>query len=252
MWCMLDDEYCDFDLQHGVNGHAHHLKKSLPHTFAHTKLATSIPRSPIPHNNIGLALSRMGDVDGAIAAFQLGLATTEDGAYGRGMIHSNLGHLHQSMSRPDLAIASLEMAIAEGPTIETFCNLGTALIDVGDHARAEQVVRQGIRMAEGERGSEAVSVAMRVLARALMMQESIDQALGVMSELGPGLTSDDFLTAASALARFDVGGALRCLASALRLNPHNPKGEEISAQDAHVLFWCAVLLRFGCTRSVLL
>jgi tetratricopeptide (TPR) repeat protein len=211
------------------------LSLSLSHP---RKFATSIPRSPIPHNNIGLALTRMGDVDGAIAAFHLGLASTEDGAYGRGMIHSNLGHLYQSMSRPDLAIASLEMAIAEGPTIETFCNLGTALIDVGDHARAEQVMRQGLQMVEGERVSEAVIVAMRVLSRALVMQERIDQALGVLSEVGSGLASDDFLFAASALARFDLGGALRCLASALRLNPHSPKGDEISTRDARCFLEC--------------
>lgn len=136
-------------------------------------------RSPIPHNNIGLALSRMGDIQGAITSFQRGLFSTQEGAYGRGMIHGNLGHVYQSISRHDLAISSLQNAISEEPTLEAYCMLGSALIDTGDFAGAQRAVQRGME----EMGAHGSVEARRVLARALIQQGGSDDALDVMAQV---------------------------------------------------------------------
>ena len=102
--------------------------------FGHALAVTK--GNSLAHSNLGLVLFGRGQVDEAIAHFQMALEIQPDYADA----HSNLGHAFLQIGRVDEAIAQFQRALEIQPERESsHYNLGTALIQKGqvDEAIAE-------------------------------------------------------------------------------------------------------------------
>ncbi|MEW6073900.1 MAG: tetratricopeptide repeat protein, partial [Planctomycetota bacterium] len=132
-----------------------------------TAVIDSVPRDVAAWNDLGLARLDRGDIDGAIEAWNRGLAI--DPRYSR--LWSNLGaHQMRSGDFPRAAV-TLERAVEEGPNNPiAHCNLGHALLRLGHHARAARAYERATQLAPG------MSPAWRGLAHALHAQGRRDEA----------------------------------------------------------------------------
>ena len=90
--------------------------------------------------NNAIALSRNGDTDGAIAAYEAILAKTP----GIPLVHHNLGTLYKKKGDAARAQAEMEKAIALDPRfVDGYVGLATLLAETGKRAEAIEAIKKG-------------------------------------------------------------------------------------------------------------
>jgi tetratricopeptide (TPR) repeat protein len=142
------------------------------------------PSSPVPHNNIGLQLMKRGDYEGALAAFEDGLAAAvpEDSS-GIAMVLNNLGLLHRERGDSVAAADALLRAHSLSPSFESGTNHAVALLDAGRPAEALRAIKKAMKLGSSPSGAptkQAAAAAAAVLAVALAMQDRIADAADVV------------------------------------------------------------------------
>ena len=142
------------------------------------------PASPVPHNNIGLQLMKKGDFDGALAAFEDGLAAAApEDVGGIAMVLNNLGLLHRERGDSAAAAAALLRAHTLSPSFESGTNHAVALLDAGRPAEAARAMAKAMKMGSSPGGAptaQAAATAAAVLATALALQDRITDAADVV------------------------------------------------------------------------
>ncbi|MFA7239782.1 MAG: tetratricopeptide repeat protein [Sulfuricellaceae bacterium] len=98
------------------------------------------------HGNLGVVLQDLGQLDGAVASFRRALEINPDFADA----HSNLGHALQELGQPDRAAASCRRALEIKPDYaEAHYNLGNALKEQGQFAEAAASYAQALEIQPG-------------------------------------------------------------------------------------------------------
>lgn len=138
------------------------------------------PDSPIPYNNIGLALMRLGRLEEAQRVFLQGLDSTAEEAFGRGMLLTNLGVLYRQTGKDEEALGVLEDASGMLESVESVINLAQTLIKNGDFAQAEARLESAM-----QKGMESSAVA-QTYAVALAAQGRVLEAARVITKQGGG------------------------------------------------------------------
>lgn len=131
------------------------------------------PNNVVAHNNLGTALTRQGNVKGAIEEFQRAVRLRPDLAQSQ----FNLGNALQSLGQTELAETHLRTAVELGPT----------------HARAQQAL--GITLAMRGENTEAIE-------HLLIAVQGLPDDAGAWQNLASAqLAMDDFLGAITACKR---------------------------------------------------
>ncbi len=95
------------------------------------------------HNNIGIALQRLGDLDGALNSYQIALKLKPDFAEA----HNNIGLVFQKKGLIDIAISSFKNAIKiNSKYLDALNNLGNSLAAKGDIEKAIQTYERAIKV----------------------------------------------------------------------------------------------------------
>ena len=132
------------------------------------------PDSPVPFNNVGLALMRMHDAKGALTAFQEGLDVAPD-PHGMSMLLNNMGIVHKDSGDLHAALDIFQKAQDAIQTIEASINIASTLNDLGRHQEGEEEIRRGLAMQPHVAG-------LRVLASCLALQDRLVEAAKVVLE----------------------------------------------------------------------
>jgi Flp pilus assembly protein TadD len=163
-----------------------------------TDTVQKAPRSPIAHNNLGMALAQVGRMDDALAHFRQALAFDP----GRPLSHYNIGFTLAHQGRPREAIGYLRESLRLRPEdADAHFVLGVALAATGERADAVRHFEE--------------SLALR------------PQDAQVHRELANALVAEG-----------DLGGASRHLEESLRLDPsdfrtHSKYGNLLSTVGRH-------------------
>jgi tetratricopeptide (TPR) repeat protein len=171
------------------------------------------PGSVTPHFNLGNALSRRGDLEGAIAAYRAGIAVEPRAE----RVHYSLALALARTSRLDLAEQEFREAIRLDPKhAEAHDGLGSVLAVGGDLASAVEAFRASIAV------SAENPNALRNLGFALVRLGRNAEAIPPLREairLEPGQPLPHRYLGAALLATGQPSEAARSLEAALRLDP---------------------------------
>ena len=102
---------------------------------------------PMAHNNLGNALSDLGDTESAMKEYQRGLKLAPRFTY----LHNGLANLLSSRSRDSEAVAILQQAAHVQPSAHyAYFNLGAALRRLKRHPEAERAYRAAVGTAPSD------------------------------------------------------------------------------------------------------
>ena len=187
------------------------------------------PGAAIFHNDLGLTLKALGNLEGAQAAYGKALALNPDYAEA----HNNLGIVLKVQGKPDEAIAAHHRALALKPGyVSAHSNLGTALREQGRLEEAEAAYRRVIDLKPDDAGAHNnLGVSLRDQGKA---QEAIAAYRAALS-LKPDY-AEAFSNLGNALKdQGQLDAAVTAYQRALALKPdhanaHNNLGTALKAQ----------------------
>jgi tetratricopeptide (TPR) repeat protein len=186
------------------------------HARAAELLARAIDLSannPALHNNLGSALSALGQLDAAVASFERAIALRPDYAEA----HANLGLALKRLDRPEAALARLDRAVALRPdSAEAWCNRGSVLIALDRLDDALTSLDRAIALRPGHAAAHAnQGSAFYHLRRPAEALASFERALALAPD-DPDVLAN-LAAALCDLARFEP--ALDCAERALAQRP---------------------------------
>ena len=110
-------------------------------THALRKATEFLPEDADAHNNLGLALKNLGQMDEAVASYRRALALRPDFAE----VHNNLGNVYFDLMQPDEAASSYRQALEFQPDFaKAHNNLGNALKQLGQLDEAAKSYRSAL------------------------------------------------------------------------------------------------------------
>ena len=167
----------------------------------------------VAHNNLGLALAKKGDVEGAIAQFSLALAIHPDD----GEIHYNLGVTLFVKGDLEGAIAQYQKALEITPdNAEFHNNLGTALFAKGSLDEAIAQFQESLKIQPG------YADARYNLGNALLKLGKLDEAIAQYRktlEINPDHENAHYNLGVALFVKEDLKGAIAQYQKVLEINP---------------------------------
>jgi len=167
----------------------------------------------VPHNNLGIARFRQGDLDGAIAAYRASIRFQP----GYARAHANLGVALCDKGDIDGGIAACREGVRLDPGRAKFhLNLGLVLARNGDDDGALAAYREGIRI------QPDLAEARADLADVLRRKGEVDAAIAQCREairLQPDLASAHYNLAVLLIDKGDVDGAIVEFGETIQVQP---------------------------------
>ncbi len=199
-----------------INYHlAHLLGKSAPEeAVAYYRAAIAVrPKTSAAHNDLGLALWDMGQLDQAIACYRQAIALDPKLA----RAHYNLGLVLRKKGRVEEAVASYRRAIALDPASPAaYTGLGNALHDKGQVDEALACHRRAIKLAP------KLALAHYNLANALKDKGWLEEAIAGWrraTELDPKYVAAHTNLGTALRDKGRVKEAIACYRRAIELDP---------------------------------
>jgi tetratricopeptide (TPR) repeat protein len=167
----------------------------------------------VAHNNMGLALAKKGDADGAIAQFNQALAIQPDD----GEVHYNMGVVLLAKGDVEDAIAQYERALEIAPdSAEFHNNLGTALFAKGDVEDAIAQFQESLKIQPDH------ADARYNLGNALLRLGKLDEAIAQYRktlEINPGHENAHYNLGVALFMKGDLKEAIAQYQNVLEINP---------------------------------
>ncbi len=176
---LLKLEPSNFSLYHILGLSQSGQKKYSESIDSYRKFLQQRPDYADAKINLGIALNKTGDTEGALSILHEALQLTP----GNAVIHDLIGDIYSKCGRLEEALACFEEAIRLSPDNPVYHNrLGSVLNNLGEFEKAETLLRRAIEL------NREFGVAHRNLGTVLRNKGNIDEAIacfGIAAKLTP-------------------------------------------------------------------
>ena len=147
---------------------------------AFQKTASLLPKDADTHNNLGLALQNLGQLEGAVASYRRALEITPDSV----VVNYNLGNALKDLGQVDKAVTCYRRALVIKPDFaEAHNNLGIVLRSLGQIEAAAASSRRALEIKPNlAEAHNNLGIALRILGQAENALSSYRRALAIKTD----------------------------------------------------------------------